>query len=518
MQHQAGRWGRRAASTAVAAWLVATLVAGPGCSSDGGSTGDETSAVSEADDGGGDVPGEDVARPTVSGPINGGAHGVPFNPMPTRVADEYDYVEREHFVSGEATAYQLEGEPRADGRWTVSEAGTAEYRTRILVRYPSDSEDFDGTVFVEWLNVTAGMDSDPEFGGAYPELLRSGSAYVGVSAQKVGQEGGGAIPIEIPGMEIQGLKQWDPERYGSLTHPGDRYSYDMFSQVAQAIRRPGDVDILDGRTATHVIAMGESQSGSRMLTYLNAVHPLAGIYDGFLVHSRGAGGAPLDDNPSPLGDGRPTHVRGDLDEPVLQFVTETDLFGVLGFHPARQADTEQLRTWEVAGTAHADQNFVDYGVESGRVWAPDATVDLGAQCASINDGPHPEVLRAAVAALRTWVVDGEAPPEAPPLEVEGAAIVRDEHGIAVGGIRTPAVDAPISVLTGEAQPNQSVLCLLFGGVTPLDAATLVDLYPTHQDYVDAVTESADAAVHAGFLLRPEADEIVATAEESSVPG
>jgi Alpha/beta hydrolase domain len=115
------------------------------------------------------------------------------------------------------------------------------------------------------------------------------------------------------------------------------------------------------------------------------------------------------------------------------------------------------------------------------------------------------------------VVDGEPPPEAPRFEIEGDAIARDERGIARGGIRTPPVDAPVAVLTGEAPPGRSVLCMLFGDTQPFDAATLGELYPTHQDYVDAVTDAADAAVDGGFLLREDADELVATAEEAAVP-
>jgi hypothetical protein len=209
-------------------------------------------------------------------------------------------------------------------------------------------------------------------------------------------------------------------------------------------------------------------------------------------------------------------VRDDLEEPVLQFETETDLFGVLGFHRARQDDTDVLRTWEVAGTAHADRAILDYNAEMASEVAGGG-FDLTAQCGSINEGPQAQVLRAAVAALRTWVVDGDPPPEAPPLEVDGDAIARDDRGIARGGIRTPAVDAPISVLTGEAAPGGSVLCLLFGETTPFDAPTLAGLYPTHQDYVDAVTESADAAVAAGFLLRADADEFVAEAQDADIP-
>jgi hypothetical protein len=494
------------------------------CSSGTSSSGDDDAEEQVADEAEeqvteeeptGPVPGADVARPTVTGPVTGGTHERPFNAMPASLAERYEYVEEEYFLEGEATAYEPEGELGQDGRWTVIEAGTAPYRTRIIVRRPGDPDAFDGTVFVEWLNVSGGVDGDPEFALAHSELLGHGSAYIGVSAQTVGVEGGeAAVPIEVPGVEIQALKEWDPERYGELSHPGDPYSYDIFSQAAQAVRRPGDVDVLGGLATRQVIAMGESQSGARMLTYVDAVHPIAGIYDGFLVHSRGSGGSPLGEGGFILGEGV-AHVREDLDVPVLQFETETDLFGVLGFHAARQDDTEMLRTWEVAGTAHADQSVLDYNAELAEEVA--GGFDVAAQCGSINEGPQAEVLRAAIAALRAWVVDGDVPPETPPLEVEGDAIARDERGIARGGIRTPAVDTPISVLTGEAPPDRDVLCLLFGETRPFDATTLAELYPTHQDYVDAVTESADAAVAAGFLLQADANALIAAAEEASVP-
>jgi hypothetical protein len=500
--------GARALGLVLAAALAVTACSGDddddgggGADDAGGSSGEEAA----------DVPGADVARPTVTGPITGG-EGAPFNAMPDAAAQGSGYVEEEFFLDGEATAYEAEGELTEDGRWTVRAADAQPYRTRVLVRRPADAEDFDGTVFVEWFNVTAGLDGDPDFGMIHRELMDSGSAYVGVSAQAVGVEGGGgALPIDVPGG-LQALKQWDPERYGELSHPGDPYSYDIFSQAAQAVRRPGDVDVLGGLEARHVIAIGESQSAARMVTYVDAVHPVAAIFDGFLVHSRGGSGAPLGEEGFVLGEGV-ARIRDDVGVPVLQFITETDLYPPLGFLAARQDDTDTVRTWEVAGTAHADRSLLDYNAEM----ASAAGFDLAAECGSINQGPQAPVLRAGVRALRAWVVDGETPPEAPPLEVEGDAIARDERGIALGGIRTPAVDAPVSVLTGEAPEGRSVLCSLFGDTRPFDAAALAEAYPTHEDYVDAVTEAAEAAVEAGFLLEVDAEAFVAEAEDASVP-
>ena len=111
--------------------------------------------------------------------------------------------------------------------------------------------------------------------------------------------------------------------------------------------------ILGGLTPEHVIAVGESQSAGRLVTYIDAVHPLVHVYDGFLVHSRGAGGAALSQAPQagvPVP--TPSPIRDDLGVPVLVFQTETDVFN--SNLNARQPDTDTYRLWEVAGTSHFD--------------------------------------------------------------------------------------------------------------------------------------------------------------------
>ena len=88
--------------------------------------------------------------------------------MPTDWKSRYHYREQEYFIAGTATAYQAQGALNQDGTWSVTPAGTAPYKTRLLVREPTDPKKFNGTVVVEWLNVTAGRDSDADFGFAGP--------------------------------------------------------------------------------------------------------------------------------------------------------------------------------------------------------------------------------------------------------------------------------------------------------------------------------------------------------------
>jgi hypothetical protein len=488
------------------ALLVVALVAGPA-----------VAAAPRAD-------GADGAVPTVTGPVTGG-QGVPAIISTTFDPAQFGYLQEEYFLAGDASAYAAQTPLTEDGVWAVVPTSTAPYVTRIVVVRPEDPKDFNGTVFVEWLNVSAGFDTAPGWALSHLEMLREGAAWVGVSAQSVGVQGGQAT---VGGVAGGGLKGADPARYGTLTHPGDSYSYDIFTQAARAVRGEGagGVKPLGPLTPKRVIATGESQSATRMVTYVNAIHPLVREYDGFLVHSRFGGAAalsqaPLPDVPAPV----PTRVRTDLREPVLTFLTESDV-GPLGAAAARQPDTKRLRTWEVAGTAHADVyttlGFGDTGDGSAEVALLDYTkLSRGAlNCGTpINAGPQYAVLMAAVSHLDRWVRDGTPPPKGTPLTVTDGpgrvtggrtvpnyVVTRDEYGNAVGGIRTPFVDAPRAALTGETNTGGS-FCGLFGTTAPFDDATLARRYPSRDAFLAEFRRAAKQAVRAGFLLPEESTKL-----------
>lgn len=466
--------------------------------------------------------GATVAVPSVSGPITGGRQGRPFNAMPHALAEKYGYVEEEYFISGEATAYSVSGSPTGDGSWTAQPDRSAPYTTRLLVRRPADASRVDGTVVMEWLNVSSGQDSDVEFAQLHDELMAHGTMWVGVSAQSVGIAGG--TSMAMPGLQPSPLTSWDPLRYEPLTHPGDDYSYDIFSQAGAALVRPPGIDPLAGAPIRALIAAGESQSAARMVTYINAVHPVAELFDGFLVHSRGDGGAPLQVGSAALP--HPARIRVDLDVPVFQVETETDILG-LSFVEARQPDTDLLRTWEVAGTSHLDRRLLDYlrdeanpadntgGPQAG----PETAVDpITTECGPVNDGPQSAVLTKALSDLRAWVVDGVLPAAGPPIDVRDGAIVRDELGIARGGIRTPPVDAPIAVLRGDNPFAGGYACSLFGSTQVLDSGTLAQRYPDRAAYLDAVRRSARSAADAGHLLDADADAFIEAAQrDAAIP-
>src|SRR5215470_16701548 len=128
-------------------------------------------------------------------------------------------------------------------------------------------ERFNGVVLVNWQNVTKGVDlGAPSF-----YEMESGYAWVGVTTQRIAIEGQPDLGMGY--AATGGLVTWDPRRYGDLRHPGDAYSYDIFTQAARAVVFPSRdaPDPLAGLKPTLVLATGESQSAMRLGSYLNLV-------------------------------------------------------------------------------------------------------------------------------------------------------------------------------------------------------------------------------------------------------
>ena len=345
------------------------------------------------------------------------------------------YTETEYSVEGSAVSYELHGERGANGRWDVAPGPEAPFRTRFVVRRPADPDRFSGTVVVEWHNVSGGVDAAPDWGFFHRHLAARGHAWVGVSAQKVGIDGGGFV-------ESVHLKLLAPERYGELDHPGDAWSFDIFGQVAALLRVPGDENPLGGLVPVQLIAAGESQSAACLVTYINAIDPQVRLFDAFFVHGRPGVGVSIDGVfiPSARGEGmeatrraissRGERIREDVRVPVLVLQSETDVI-LLGGGLAEQPDHEHVRVWEMAGAAHADTYTVSAGRhDDGTLSAerlaellrPTRNLMIGKTDTPINAGPQQHyVAQAALARLVLWAAGGEPPPQAARLDVDPEA-------------------------------------------------------------------------------------------------
>jgi Alpha/beta hydrolase domain len=427
----------------------------------------------------------------ISGPVAGG-QGMSLLLSPKKDLATHGYHETEWFASGTARSYAAIGSTRNDGRWKVGPLETASYRTRVLSFVP-DASRFNGTVLLEWLNVTAGFDLPNDLAYLSPEIERSGYAWIGVSAQSVG---------------VNALREDDPARYGTLSHPGDAFALDIFSQVGRAVRN-GALAPLRALKPHHFLAVGQSQSAFALTTYIDAVQPTAHIFDGFFVHSRGGGALRLDgiSTATSFTTGA-VRLRSGVGVPVLVFETETDE-QIGNYFGARQPDSHDIRLWDIAGASHEDSYLVPSAQAAG--------------CrGNVNKAPTHYVAEAALHALDHWVRTGTPPPSAPRLSVKliaGKPIVqRDQLGIAIGGIRTAAIDVPVVAYSGIGTDHSSTSCELIGNTQPFSATTLKRLYSSKARYVGAFTKSTDAAIAAGFILPADRSHILAGARQTYIQG
>jgi hypothetical protein len=431
------------------------------------------------------IPGHAAEPSTVPAPFvaaaSGGIKGHAFNSWPDAVSG---YREDEFLFDGSARAFDLSPVGLASAG-DASALPTAPYRTRMIVRRPTAPAKFNGTVVLEWLNVTSGYDFEASFVQVKDEVYRDGYAWVGITAQEVG---------------AAALKAYDPVRYAGVVHPGDQYSYDIFSQAAKSLRVQNGARPLGDLHVQRVLAMGESQSGITLTTYINDVAPkVEPVIDGFA----------------------PDTASGEItntDAKVLRIVTEFEGTG------STQPDSASYRQWDIAGASHSDKRggeYVqqtqdrDFSVPPGEHW-PLAPNDTPSPTGTCLMGRFPRHLanHAALVALDRWVKDGILPPSGPRLGANpDGSVARDSDGNATGGIRLPAIVAPTATYHGE-QSNECQFTL--GRTDPWSAQMLRDRYTSHAHYVELVTAAAGQAVTDGFLLPVDRKIVVAQARSSDI--
>ena len=449
--------------------------------------------------------------PILSGPVNGGVHGWPFAGSMLDV-ESLGYEEAEYFIEGEAQRYrQVEGsEWGRDGFWQVESAGKAPFKTRLLVYRPTDPDRFNGTVVVTWNNVTAGYEL---FGADSLEVLEGGYALVCASVQRVGIEG-------LPPVK-QGLAAWDPQRYGSLSIPGDDYSFDIFTQIGQTVgpgRDQSGIDPMSGLPVQRVVAQGASQSAGRLGTYINAIAPLTSAFDGFVLSIYFGRGTPIEvgdtvvninapaEDSSPGDRLRGTNLlRDDLGKPV--FIVNSEL-EAMACHGVRQPDSDTLRWWESAGTCHVSQQ----SRAARQLMAERDQLVTRPGDEGINAIPIGPLYDAAYYHMHCWLSDGVPPPIQDRIEFSGnpAAVVRDEDGIAQGGIRLPQADVPLAQNSAIPLSND-IFAYLGGSSHPFTADKVQARYGDRTSFLQRFEVAAGAAVDAGVLRRREVERLLAEA-------
>jgi hypothetical protein len=453
------------------------------------------------------------------------------------------YEEQEFFISGTARIYEYT--PTGIRVVTPCPAALTDgcaqvpYTTRMVVKRPIDPRRFSGTVVVEPLNPSAGFDLAPVWDRSRRYLVDTGAVFVGWTSKSVA---------------VNALQGWNPSRYAGLHWPYvpfvpggnsgafDGITFDVAAQVGALFKANGPASPTSDLRVRRVFEAGFSQDGSFTFTQADVFHALermpggAAIYDGYFPGGTG-GPSNIDfglTRAGALPAGDPRHQMQPRDVPVIHVNTETEVaLGAAGGLPYRRADSDRpddrYRLWEVPGASHVDSGE---GIDN---IALDAQELLGMPAPSNNcvhmgvpgivdpnTFPFRDVANAALADLTRWVTEGIAPPRTARIQLTAAtpaAVARDQFGNALGGLRTPFLDAPTATYVpfDTARPGGSVFCILDGYNVPFSHATLSTQYESHGDYVERVVRETIRLEREGFWLGPDARDVVDQAAHADVP-
>ncbi len=369
----------------------------------------------------------------------------------------FKYEAKEYFVSGTAN-----GEP---------------YKTRVVIRKPTENGRFSGLVLAE-------------------SMHPSGNAWMFHFTHRYSMDAG-HIALDILTTTHEPFVEFNQERYKDL-HVGQGQAPEIIAQVGALMKSKEAANPLAGLPLRKMILAGTSASAAALINYLPAhmVYRLADmkpVYDGFLPTSTGA------------------TIR-QIDVPMIQVPTLTEVAG--GNATARQDGDEpgnQFRVYEFAGMAHIDSR--------------DAAAYYPNPCKlPISRFPMAAYMSVALNHLWQWVDTGTVPPRADRILVDrnvgndGSLMALDEHGNPRGGIRNPYVDVPAKkygVRNEGAVPPivnahpfvaarpveaQNQLCGLAGYEIDFTAAQLKKLYRNPREYQARVARSLEALTKSGWSL------------------
>lgn len=418
------------------------------------------------------------------------------------------YVEEEFAVSGLADIYAYVDNGAESSEVEVLEEGVP-YTTRILVRRPAQARNFNGTVFYEVLNATAGWDGDPIWQSNFDYMTREGAIWVGMSTKPV------TVDFLRTGWSNWPLVSRDASRYANMSMPQFGQVWDMLAQTALLLKSPDAEDNpLAGFNVERIIMVGYSQSAAYQVTFANSFHQAAvdhegqPLIDGYYI-SAGGDNAKHVTGPNSMPENLPD---GDLrnfldpDVPTMRFQTQTEVVGFPSY-TVRQDETDNplLRFYEMAGGSHVDAQLNVVGGQA-------LVRDLGLPPSFC---PNPEVpynpiiignvQSALLDRLDAWISDGKEPPASRFMELDtsgGVAIALDADGNAIGGVRPPQIEVPLGTyLPSNTGPG---FCGLFGGFDAFSDEELKQRYRNHGRYVSQMTKAVKRSKQEGFLLREEA--------------
>jgi hypothetical protein len=404
-----------------------------------------------------------VALPALSAEVTG--PGPMFDSAPSTAPGkgvrEFAYDVREYWLSGAAN-----GQP---------------YKTRLVVRAPSDRARFSGIVVMEAMH-PSGAAHMFEFTSIYS--MTAGHALAEV--------------VVAPNATAQ-FTRLNEARYRDFQLAQGQAS-EILAQAGSLVRDP-QRGPLGGLTVRKMVLGGTSATAATLITYLPAhlVYRTPGsqrIYDGFLPTST-------------------ADVTPRVDVPMVHVPTMNEVAG-----PAisRRQDGDdgdnQFRIYEFPGMNHIDTR-------------DNVRLQPNPCAQPLNPFPHQAYMSVALHHLLQWVDKGVVPPKAERIwitRVNGSMMALDEHGNPRGGVRNPYVDVPAARYAPANTPAEPpianpsplftpILCGLGGYQAKFPEQKLRQLYGSPQAYVRRVAARLDELEKAGWSLPVYREMILADARK-----
>lgn len=474
--------------------------------------------------------GQGTPVPKFTGPIPVTADSYPFmdaahSLVPYDLA-KYGYVEQEFIVSGSANVYDW----AADGSLTVK-TPNAPYAARILVRRPINASKFSGAVVVEPLGAVRRFDWAIMYGYLNEHMMEHGDAWVGIT-----------MPAAT-----DGLKKFNAARYASLSYanpnPGEVCAaakggrggkgapssdmeeglrWDAISQVGALLKAAPAGSPFAG---FRVEALYMTSQFPDVVTYLDAIHSHARlangkpVYDGYLLRNPGAPSRLSNCGAAPARDDARS-VVAKVDVPVIEVVAQGEVpDSIAQRRPDSDEPGNRFRRYEVAGASHIDRwaydrgfpTFADQAATGGN---PQGTPEfpLNAKCdppfSFSTDTRLKYVYDSTLVNLDQWARKGKPAPKAMPIEVKDGAVVLDQAGNGIGGVRSPWVDVPAATYFTGTTP---AACREFGHTITFDKARMDSLYGSEKNYQSKFDKSVDQLVKAGWYTESDGKKMKAEA-------
>ena len=367
------------------------------------------------------------------------------------------------------------------------------------------------------------------------------------------ENGHGYVGVTSKPCNVQSLKNFDYERYSTLnwssgepipmpvisksaTLPGTEEGlfWDILAQTGTLLRCGGKENCMGGFPVKYVYLTGQSQSGAYLNTFVSyfdrynhlpGIEPPAGcgqIFDGYL-NIVGALVQRSIRQSDHIGDLRleERHMHPSA-TPYICFSSEADLTlfrlfvdGELLNIQVPNSDTpdDKCRYYEIPGSPHTDiicpVLCATSEVEKTGAKMPNLDARL---LEHINDMHVEYYVCGLLEKLHRWATLQEAPEEIPVITREGGSLVFDEHGNALGGLRTPYLDVPIASYIACNPDDPEGIC---GRMTYFTKETFLSLYGSRETYLSQFDSSVDKQVEAHWLTPANAAEMKAWAREKS---